>query len=266
MRTRTTPRPAPAERAERGESRSASRVMDMLDLFFNQRAGLTLTDISNELGIPKSSAHAILQTMRRRGYLVWDPETKAYSIGLRVVALAQASPVLRTIQSRARPYLERLAYSLNETVMLGAYEADGVVCVDTVVSPDPVHFTVLLGERRPLHGTSLGKLYLASLDDDEVRDIIGSFGLRRLTTDTIVDLDALFAELGRIREQGYAANLSESIEGVSSFGAAVFAHGRRPVAGVSVVGASNRIEAKSEAILAELLPAVEELSREVSSV
>jgi DNA-binding IclR family transcriptional regulator len=240
--------------------------MDMLDLFFNQRAGLTLTDISNKLGIPKSSAHAILQTMRRRGYLVWDPETKAYSIGLRVVALAQASPVLRTIQTRARPYLERLAYSLTETVMLGAYEADAVVCVDTVESPDPVHFTVQLGERRPLHGTSLGKLYLASLGDEEVRELLGSLGLRRLTADTIVDVDALLAELAQIRLQGYAANLSESIEGVSSFGAAIFAHGSRPVAGVSVVGASNRIEAKSQTILAELIPAVRELSREVGEI
>ncbi len=248
-----------------GESRSAARVMDVLDLFFNERGGLTLTDVSTRLGVPKSTAHGILRTMRRRRYLTWDPPTKVYRIGLRVVALAQASPVLQTIRTRARPHLEGLSASLRETVMLGAYESDSVVCVDTVASPEPVRFTVELGERRPLHGTSLGKLYLASLDEEEARHLLETIGLEPLTEQTVTSVDELLAELRRIRRDGYAVNRAESIEGVHSYGAPIFVHGGL-VAGMSVVGISARLAQKAGAIVPELLAAARELSAELSEV
>lgn len=248
-----------------GESRSAVRVMDTLDLFFNAREGLTLTEIAKRLDLPKSSAHGILTTMRRRGYLTWDPETKAYSIGLRVVALAQASPILRTIQARARPHLERLARSLHETVMLGAYEADGVVCVDTVESADPVRFTVALGERRPLHATSLGKLYLASLEDEELLRLLDLIGLERQTERTITGREELLTELREIKRTGVAVNRAESIEGVYSYGVPIHAYNEMLVAGLSVVGVAGRMQAKEERIVAELKEAAGLLSGELGS-
>src|ERR1700741_1572647 len=110
---------------ERGDkSRAAGRAMDILDLFFDVQQELTLTEIATRLDIPKSSAHAILQTMRARGYLVWDAVGKSYSPGLRIVALAQASPVMRTVQRLAQPHLEHLSETLNETALLGIFEGD----------------------------------------------------------------------------------------------------------------------------------------------
>lgn len=245
------------------ESRSTVRVMDILDLFFNVREGLTLTEISRRLGVPKSSTHALLQAMRRRGYLSWDPRTKAFSIGLRVVVLAQASPILHLLRERARPYLDRLSATLHETVMLGAYESDSVVCVETVESPDPVRFTVQLGERRPLHCTSLGKLYLASLDDAEVRRLLDVVGLGRQTDQTVTRIEELLEELHEIRRAGYAANRAESIAGVYSFGVPIRAHGGALVAGMSVVGASERMLAKKGEIVAELVAAARRLSADL---
>lgn len=249
-----------------GESRSAVRVMDTLDLFFSAREGLTLTEISSRLGVPKSTAHGILTTMRHRGYLTWDPDTKAYSIGLRVVALAQASPILRAIQARARPHLERLARSLHETVMLGAYEADSVVCVDTVESPDPVRFSIVLGERRPLHATSVGKLYLAGLEDEELLRLLDVIGLERQTEGTITSREGLLEELREVRRTGLAFNRAESIEGVYSFGVPIRAYGEMLVAGLSVVGVAGRMQAKEERIVAELKEAAALLSAELGSV
>lgn len=246
-----------------GESRSAVRVMDVLDLCFNVQGGLTLTEVSRRLGVPKSSAHALLQTMRRRGYVSFDARTKRFSIGLRAIALAHASPVLRTLQRLARPYLEELSALVHETVMLGAYEADSVVCVDTVESQDPVRFTVRLGERRPLHCTSLGKLYLAALGEDEARRLIGPTGLKRLTADTVTDIDSLLAELEEIRERGYAANRAESIEGVYSYGVLLPSVGGAPLMGVSVVGVAARMLAKEEQIVTELMAVATRLSTDL---
>ncbi|MGH3133241.1 MAG: IclR family transcriptional regulator [Gaiellaceae bacterium] len=250
-------------KAQPGESRSVTRVMDVLDLFGKVHEQLTLTEISRRLGVPKSSAHALLQAMRRRGYLAWDPNTKGFSIGLSVVALSQAAPVLRTLQQRARPHMERLADGLRETVMLGAIEAESVVCVDTVESPDPIRFAVQLGERRPLHCTSLGKLYLASLTDDEVRRILSGSGLGRETAGTITVVEELLEQLREVRRRGTATNKAESIDGVYAFGVAIAPRPGVPFAGLSVVGVAERMEAKEARVVAQLLEAAGRLSGEL---
>ncbi|HSI98214.1 MAG TPA: IclR family transcriptional regulator [Gaiellaceae bacterium] len=246
------------------ESRSVTRVMDVLDLFGKVHEELTLTEISRRLGVPKSSAHALLQAMRRRGYLAWNPATKGFSIGLRVLALSQAAPVLRMLQQRARPHMEALAVTLRETVMLGTFEAESVVCVDTVESPDPVRFTVQLGERRPLHCTSLGKLYLASLDDGEVRRIL-AHGLSRETPATITEVDELLEQLRTVRQSGYATNRAESIEGLYSVGVPIPPGSGMPVAGLSIVGVAERMAAKEEHIVRELRQAIARLSEELGA-
>lgn len=251
-------------RAQPVESRSVTRVMDVLDLFGKVHEELTLTEISRRLAVPKSSAHALLQAMRRRGYLSWNPATKGFSIGLRVVALSQAAPVLRMLQQRARPHMELLALTLRETVMLGAFETESVVCVDTVESPDPVRFTVQLGERRPLYCTSLGKLYLASLSDEDVRRMLAD-GLRRQTPATITEIDELLEQLRAVRRSGFATNKAESIEGVYSFGVPIPSRSGVPVAGLSVVGVAERIAAKEEHVVRELRQAATRLSGELGA-
>lgn len=240
--------------------------MDILDLFFSVDEGMTLTEISRRLSVPKSSAHALLQAMRRRGYLSWDPRTKLFSIGYRVVVLAQASPILDMLREGARAHLEQLSASLHETVMLGAYQSESVVCVDTVESPDPVRFTVQLGERRPLHSSSLGKVYLASLSDDEVRRLIGLIGLERQTDSTITEIDELLDELQEVRRAGYAASRGESIEGVYSYGVPIYAHSGVLIAGISVVGVSERMVAKEERIVVGLSVAAAAFSGEVGGI
>lgn len=258
----------PAGRAKAGiagESRSAARVMDILELFLTGHERLTLTDISNRLDIPKSSAHAILQTMRRRGYLAWDPQTKAYSIGLRLVALAQAAPILRTIQGRARRYLERLSERLHETALLCAYEADGIVVVDKVESPTPVRYTVQVGERWPLHCTTVGKLYLASLTGDEARALLGRTGLERFTDQTPTSVEQVLAELVQVRRDGFAVNRAEIIDGVTGYGAPVYAAGGTLIGGLAVVGPSERVAPKADAIAEEIVAAARSLSDELGA-
>jgi DNA-binding IclR family transcriptional regulator len=202
--------------------------------------------------------------MRRRGYLAWNPATKGFSIGLRVVALSQAAPVMRALQQRARPHMEELARTLHETVMLGAFEAESVVCVDTVESSDAVRFTVQLGERRPLHCTSLGKVYLASLTDEAARRILGR-ELPRETAATITEVDELLGQLDLVRRDGYAANRGESIEGLVSFGVAIPYGSAVPVAGISVLGVAARMAAKESQIVQELRQAAMRLSEELGA-
>jgi DNA-binding IclR family transcriptional regulator len=254
--------------AQTGGSRAAGRVVDVLDLLFRASDDLTLTDVSARLGLPKSSAHGILQTLRRRGYLAWDPKTKAYSIGLRLYTVAQAAPVARTIQRRARPHLERLAGELEETTILCGLDAEGgsvrgIVCVDQVESPSQVRYTVEVGARWPLHCTTVGKLYLATLGQGEAIEVLRHTGLERFTPQTPTAVDSVLDELDEIRREGFAVNREELVEGVTGYGAPVHVAGDVLVAGIAVLGPSERVRAKREAIVQGLTAAAGALSAEL---
>lgn len=242
--------------------------MDMLDLFFKAGDGLTLTEVSNQLTIPKSSAHGILQAMHRRGYLALDPQTKRYSIGLRLLALAQAAPVLRTIQRCAGPYLELLAAKLEETAILCGYdvaggEVTGIICIDHVESPSPIRYVVEVGTRWPLHCSTVGKLYLATLPDEKVVELLTRLGLERFTERTPASVDQVLRDLREVRKNGYAVNRGEIIDGVTGYGAPIRVTGDVLVGGMAVVGPTERMQSKEAQIVGELTAAARALSAEL---
>ena len=80
MATRSSSSTSPSRPRGESENRSASRVLDVLDLFLEDGSCYTLTDVSERLAIPKSTAHGILHAMRRHGYLTVDPATNGYTI------------------------------------------------------------------------------------------------------------------------------------------------------------------------------------------
>jgi DNA-binding IclR family transcriptional regulator len=252
-----------------GESRAAQRVVDVLDLLFRAGDGLRLTEVAADLDIPKSSAHGILQALRRRGYLAWEPKTKTYSIGLRIYAAAHAAPVAPTMRHLARPYLERLARRLEETTILCGLDGEGgsvrgIVCLDQVESPSLVRYTVEVGARWPLHCTTLGKLYLATLGDRQVAiDLLRRSALESFTPQTPTTVDAVLEDLEEIRRDGFAVNREELVEGVTGYGTSVHVDGEVLVAGIVVLGPSDRIRAKGSAIVEELTAAAHDLSAEL---
>ena len=252
--------PTRAAESDAGENRAAMRLMRILDLFLETEHGVTLTDVSRRLELPKSTAHSILQTMRRQGYLTWDPATKRYTIGLRVMALARAAPLREQLQARARPSLEALAGELGETAILGLLEHDAVVYVDKVENDDAVRYTVPLGDRRPLHSTSIGKLFLAEWTDEDVRAFLRRAGQPRYTRATLTDPDRLLADLRRVRETGVAIDAEESVDGVVGVAAPVRGPDGGLLAGVAIVGGTrvNRKLAETQAAVAR---AVTGLSR-----
>jgi DNA-binding IclR family transcriptional regulator len=209
---------------------------------------LTLTEIGEQLGIPKSTLHGILQAMRRRGFVSLDARSRRYSRGLRLVALAQDTPIVQVVQAEARPHLERLAQELEETVLLCGYESDAVVCIDQIESPSAVRYTVRLGDRWPLERTSAGKLYLSQLPDD-------ALGGEAMLLDDIV----------AVRAAGYATSRAELTVGVMCVSAPVYAYDGAIGAAVCVIGAAERVVPKEQAVIDAVLRTSELLSALVGS-
>lgn len=220
----------------RGESKvnSVDRALVILEYLGTQTKEVGVRELGQAIGLSKSSVHRILQTLRARGFVRWNPDNARYSLGMR--AFEVGCGILRSMEAHsvAKPYLEQLANSLGETVFLGVADDSEVVFIDKIDVRRAVHMQADIGSRHPLYSTAIGKALLAHFDKTEADRIIGAKPLARLTKNTITDAEALRAELERVRRQGYAEDNEETEDGLYSVGAPLFNYSGKVVAAISV--------------------------------
>lgn len=227
MATRTAPP------AGEGTVKSADRVMAVLDLVA-EVGDLGFAEIAGRLGLPKSSAHALLRTMERRRYLAYDADGKVYRLGYRIWELAGSRHEAEDLRTALKPLMDELSRRTEETVQLAVLDGAEAVYLALSESSHAVKLTSRAGSRLPAHTSAIGKTLLSGLDDEQVRARLGEGPLERLTEHTITDVDALLAELDRIRRQGYSVDNQEFAIGLRCVAKAVCDASGAPVAAMSV--------------------------------
>jgi len=238
----------------------------VLDLFLDGGATYTLKDVSQALGIPKSTAHGILHAMHGKGYLTVDPETKRYAVSLRLVGRLSATPTVEILRRRARRHLERLSATLGETTKLIAFERTHSVAIDFVDGAGPLKYSVTLGQRWPFHATGGGKLYLAQFDDERLRELLTEKPLEQITPQTVVDVDALVTEVAEVRRRGWARQREEIHEGIAGFAAPVVDAAGNLLGALVVMGPTARVDEHADGIVAAMLAEAQALSIEVGAL
>jgi DNA-binding IclR family transcriptional regulator len=212
--------------------KSADRVMAVLDLVA-ERGALPFSEIAGALGLPKSSAHALLRTMAGRGYLAVDPERR-YALGARIWELAQAVPRVEDLRTLMKPLMDEVVRRTGETVQLATLDGLSAVYLALSESPHPVKLTSRAGVRLPAHTSAIGKALLAELDPREAARRLQGAELARLTDRTIVSVPKLLAELERTRERGYAVDSEEFAIGLRCIGVPIRDLDGEAVAAISV--------------------------------
>ena len=226
--------------------KSAGRVLDMLELLAGEPQGLTLSEISDRLGIAHSSAHALLHTLLVRGYLTQrNAGRRTFHLGVRLIQLGLNVSDRLELRSTARPVLERLVSATGDTALLVVPDRGDLLYVDKVVSDArDVRTDPRTSLRRPLHCSSLGKALLAALDDESVVVVAGRLGLPAATARSITDPAALLEDLAATRRRGYSVDRHEAVVGVCCVGAPIRDHTGRPVASVSLSTIGELFEPK----------------------
>jgi DNA-binding IclR family transcriptional regulator len=249
--TRTPPRPSSIEKA-----------IDVLFCFDLQRPQLRLVDISQRLGLHKSTAHRLLSLLKKKGLVVVDPTTQVYSLGPALIELAWIVLRQQDLRGLCRPYLEQLRQATNETVSLNIRMGNKRVCIEELQSDQEVKYSQALGLTAPLHVGAPGKALLAFLPADECERVLATLTLEPLTPETITDLDALRAELDRTRTRGYAVSVGERSPWAAAVAAPIRDHSGQTVVAVGVLGPSHRLTAK---VLKELGVQVIKVAKEISA-
>ncbi len=227
------------------EVASVRKALEILCAFSREAPSLTVSELSRRLAIPKSTTHNLLRTLQAFDFLTQDPIDKQFRLGPRVFELGLFFSHITQLVAVAYPRLRRLAEQTKETVKLATLSGGEVLILAAVESPFQLHTRGDVGRRAPVHCTSLGKAMLASLADNEIREIVAHRGLAPFTARTITSLALLEAEIGRIRVRGYAVDWEENENGVCCVATGIPDPRSRSVAAVSVSGPVSRIKEES---------------------
>src|SRR5262245_32754238 len=214
--------------------KSADRTLDVFELLATEPAGLTVSEISERLGLARSSTHGLVRTLHSRGYLM-ENGGRRFHLGARLIQLGLKVVDRLELRAAARGPLERLVAETGDTALLVVPDHGDLLYVDKFLSDArDVRTDPRVSSRRPLHCSSLGKALLAALDDVTVLRIVDVMGLEPATEFSISDSDVLLADLTLTRERGYAVDRQEAIIGVWCVGAPVRDHTDRPVGAISL--------------------------------
>ena len=215
---------------------SLERAFELLELMAEAGGEVALSRLALESGMPLSSIHRLVRTLVARGYVRQLP-SRRYVLGPRLIHLGEIAS--RTLATWARPHLSQLVDAIGETANLAMLDGDRVVYAAQVPSRHSMRMFTEVGRRVHLHCTGVGKVLLAGLPDDAVREVLARAGMPARTARTLTDPDALLAELHRVAGQGFALDDGEEEAGVRCV--AVPLPGGAPAAAISVSGPEGRL-------------------------
>jgi IclR family KDG regulon transcriptional repressor len=223
-----------------GAVKTVDRLVRILDCFSSERPSWSLSDLSAQLGLPKSTLHRFLVSLESHGIMHRDPGDKRWCLGYRLFVWGSVAVESTSLRHIARPIMCDLVAATGETALLTAYQDREVICIEKVETGQPVRMTLDVGRRQFPHAGASCKILMAYLPEKEIQAIIRDKGLPRLCTNTITDPAELMGELARIREHGYAESQEET--DLSAWGVAAPIYGRagEVVAAIGVAGPTSR--------------------------
>lgn len=241
--------------------KTINRLVEILDSFSSRPSGWTLVELSDHLGIPKSTLHRFLLALEAHGILQRDPRDRRWRLGYRPLLWGRLAANHGGLHLIARPIMESLAAATGETVLLTVYQNGEVVCIEKVDSPHAVRLAMDVGTRRPPHAGASSKALMAFLPSEEVEAIIRR-GLPRLCTNTITDPQSLRDELARIRSQGYAVSVEETDAGAWGVATPIRGPQGEVIAAIGIAGPTFRLTEEAVQRYARLCQqAAEQISR-----
>ncbi len=232
---------------------AVERALSILEHLDSSRRGLNISEISRKLAIPKSSAHVIVVTLERMGYVERKPDSLNYHLGLKAYGLGRGMMKNISIAEVALPTLRVLVDQLRLPAHLAVPDGDQGVYIQKVDAPGLIKIDTYVGRRMDLHCTGVGKVILAYGAEEILERTLAKQAYIRHTRNTITSSRGLRREVARVRGVGYALDDEEEELAVRCVAVPVFHPTGRFAAGLSVTGTTTQIPLQDVESLAERL-------------
>jgi IclR family KDG regulon transcriptional repressor len=235
-----------------------AHVCEILDCFSQERTDLGVREVARLTNLSSSTVGRLLQEMKERGILQQNPESKTYSMGIRLLNWSGVYLATLDIRAVAMPIMTELQQMSQETISLYVVDGADRVCVERLESPQNVRIVARLGLRLPLYAGSAGKVILAFLSEEKQEEILKNVTLQPFTKHTITDVKVLREELIKIKKMGYAYSHGEWIQDASGVAAPIYGPDRSVMGALTISGPSGRFNMEAinkygrEAVIAAL--------------
>jgi len=193
---------------------SLERGLAVIRAFDSEHRELALSEVARSTGLTRAAARRFLLTLVRLGYVNFSQGR--FSLRPRVLELGYAYLSSLSLPEVALPHMEALVAEVNESCSISVLDELDIVYVARVPTRRIMSITLAVGTRLPAFVTSMGRVLLAGLPDDELEERLERIEVVPLTAYTVKDKDALRTILDAVRRQGYAATDQELEEGLRS--------------------------------------------------
>lgn len=234
---------------------AAIRAFRIVEILAQAREPLTLTEIVEQIELPKQTVHRLLGQLEGASVIVRHSTDKRYECSARMRNMALSLLMTAGPGAARHAILLELADQLGETCNLSMPSGTDMVYLDRIQTNWPLQFVLHAGSRVPFHCTASGKLYLSLLPKAQRERLIRQLPLRSSTPNTITDVGTLRDELEQIRRQRYAINNGEFMPNMTAIAAPVMLTPRRQCAAIAIQGPSQRLSLER---LLEMLPLLQQ--------
>jgi len=247
---------------------SVAKALNILNLFSTTTPRLTLTTISQHLGMPKSTTHHLVSTLVQHGYLE-KQEDDTYALGRSIIALTQSVLVNVELRDRAAPLLRKLADACNESVYLTVRDHVRVLYIYAIESSQRLLARTAVGDYAPLYCTAVGKAVLSFLTPEELTTVFEHYpeGFPPHTPYTITHIAQLKEQLDATYKRGYSIDNQEHELNTYCIGAPIFDARNAVIGACSISGTDPEIiGSRLPELTRNVLHSTQEISRRMGYV
>jgi IclR family transcriptional regulator, KDG regulon repressor len=256
------------DRGEAFYNRSLERALKILNAFDSEKQALTLAQLSTALDLPRATVLRLCTTLVKYSFLRQDPESKRYSLGLRLFELGSIVFNSFSLRKIASHHLTELQVKLGKTVFLGVVDNDDLLYVDKREDPrNPISFTSEIGRRRPPTWGMVGPAILAYMPESEIERIIDKRPLKTTAKKSFTSKEEFMAWLREIRKQGFAVDQEAAMDGISGVAAPIREASGKVIAAIGVAFIASSVDQKSlKKIIKEAMATAGSISTELGYV
>ncbi|MBS1796666.1 MAG: IclR family transcriptional regulator [Acidobacteria bacterium] len=243
---------------------TVERTLSILETVAHSTSGLTNSDISRRLKLPKSSASYILRILENRGYLTRETNSGKYRLGLKLMGLTRESATHTDIREVAKPIMESFVKRTSLSTHLAVLDNGRAVYVEKVENPNSfIKMDIWVGHRLPVHSTAIGKVLVSNMTEEDVVAILELRGMEKKAPRTITNPKRYLKELEKVRTYGFALDNEENSPGVRCIASPVFdAQGKI----VAALGTSDTIIRLDESHLPKIVELVKKAANQISNL
>lgn len=245
--------------------RTTSRILDILETVATHPEGISLSEIAQQLELPKSSIHPLLATLSDRNYLTANKKEQRFFLGESLFVLGNKFVTDADILEKITEVLLCISEKTAETLYFGVLSKLDVLYLVKADKFSKFRVVSNPGNKLPAYSTGYGKALLSQFSSEQIRSMYPNGKLQQITANTLCSVDALIEQLEEIKKTGFSYEKGESTTGIQCVAVPIYLD-TKMIAGLSLaVPEFHYNSVREQEFKAYLLEAKQEIEQIISN-